>query len=77
MNTNLFQETDSKIIFPLKSDTTYYLPLAYKNETFGNRLVLPYFIKSEESDLIKSAWQAIQHNPNNAITLEAQKFHLS
>ena len=76
MITSLFQETDSKIIFPLKSDISYYMPLAYKNETFGNKLSLPYFVNSEESDLIKSAWQAVRNNPNNLITKEAQNLLL-
>lgn len=65
------QETDSKLIFPIR-EIPFNLPIEPEIETTGG-LTTFYFEVPESTSLIKSAWDSIQKTPNEEIAERAKK----
>ena len=63
-----YQETDSKIIFPIPKEYKY--PAKLGNETFGKKPFLSYFSPAE-SRLIKSALDVLRNTENQQVAVEA------
>lgn len=71
--TYYYQETDSKMIFPVPHKQSFPIPTEPINETVGRSLKRYYLPLPEELSLVKRAWAITRQTENQTLGLEARK----
>lgn len=74
--TTYIQETDSRIIFPLPTDSLSF-PLQQKDETLGGRTDAQFLPLPIERSLTRTAWKALRQTENQEVAKEAKRILLN